>query len=93
LTAANNVRAHRSIEFCVCGFESYPEHLRTLMRAWNRGILGNEASKSGIKLVQGDQALPRLVGQKERRIGVQAAEEILKNNVVVGSVNANKRHR
>ncbi len=78
MTATNNITAHRLVEFRVRGFESYPECLGTLMQAWirtSRGILGIEASKSGIKVVQRDQALPQLVGQKERRIGLQSAQE------------------
>jgi hypothetical protein len=40
-----------------------------------REILGIEASKSGIQVVQRDQALPQLRRMKEKRIGLQAAEE------------------
>jgi hypothetical protein len=40
-----------------------------------RGILRIETSKSCIKVVQRDQALPQLLGLKERRIGLQAAKQ------------------
>ena len=77
-TAANNVNKHRLVEFRIGGFESCPERLGTLMNSrirTPREILEIEASKSGIKVVQRDQALPQLRGLKEKRIGLQAAEE------------------
>src|ERR1700729_3602471 len=78
LSASNNVGADGLVEFRIGGFELCPERLRTLMNSRirrPRGILGIEASKSGIKIVQRDQALPQSLRMKERRIGLQAAKE------------------
>ena len=78
LSASNNVGADGLVEFRIGGFELCPERLRTLMNSRirrPRGILGIEASKSGIKIVQRDQALPQLPGLEQRNIGLEAAEE------------------
>jgi hypothetical protein len=40
-----------------------------------RGILGVEATESGVKVVQCNQALPQMLGPKEGRIVLQAAEQ------------------
>jgi hypothetical protein len=54
LTAANNLGTDGLVEFCIGGFESGPECLRTVTNLWIRIIrelLRIEASKSGIKVV------------------------------------------
>jgi hypothetical protein len=86
LTGAKNIRSDRPVEVCVRGFESYPQLFRALMQTGTLcfgGAFEIELSKAHIKVVKRGEPLPQLAGQKERRIGLQAAEEAVK--IVIAS--------
>jgi hypothetical protein len=89
LATANKLRTYGLVAFCIGGFEpgfEYPRTLKKLRIRNHRGILGIEASKSGIKVIERDQAFKQLLVLKERRIGLQAADQAVKIAVAVDFV-------